>query len=91
MRVPRRQRWRGVFSVDHRVLVGRHGRRCIGAGRGLTASKGANPDARAMIGIVFEPNIGDREVLESTFGAECYNSYGFHEVHRWQPQTNSTQ
>jgi phenylacetate-CoA ligase len=26
------------------------------------------------------PNIGDREVLESTFGAECYNSYGFHEV-----------
>jgi phenylacetate-CoA ligase len=26
------------------------------------------------------PNIGDREVLESTFGAECFNSYGFHEV-----------
>jgi phenylacetate-CoA ligase len=26
------------------------------------------------------PNIGDREVLESTFAAECFNSYGFHEV-----------
>src|SRR5215207_8682807 len=26
------------------------------------------------------PNIGDRERLESTFGPECFNSYGFHEV-----------
>lgn len=26
------------------------------------------------------PNIGDRERLESTFGVECFNSYGFHEV-----------
>jgi phenylacetate-CoA ligase len=26
------------------------------------------------------PNIGDRELLETTFGAECFNSYGFHEV-----------
>jgi phenylacetate-CoA ligase len=26
------------------------------------------------------PNIGDRELLEQTFGAECFNSYGFHEV-----------
>jgi phenylacetate-CoA ligase len=26
------------------------------------------------------PNIGDRQVLESTFGAECFQSYGFHEV-----------
>jgi phenylacetate-CoA ligase len=26
------------------------------------------------------PNIGDRQLLESTFGAECFNSYGFHEV-----------
>jgi phenylacetate-CoA ligase len=26
------------------------------------------------------PNIGDRELLESTFGTECFNSYGFHEV-----------
>jgi OOP family OmpA-OmpF porin len=33
----------------------------LGAGRGLLADKGANPDFRAMIGIVFEPNIGDRD------------------------------
>ena len=26
------------------------------------------------------PNIGDRELLETTFGVECFNSYGFHEV-----------
>jgi phenylacetate-CoA ligase len=26
------------------------------------------------------PNIGDRDLLESTFQAECFNSYGFHEV-----------
>ena len=26
------------------------------------------------------PNIGDRELLESTFGVECFKSYGFHEV-----------
>jgi phenylacetate-CoA ligase len=26
------------------------------------------------------PNIGNRDLLESTFGAECFNSYGFHEV-----------
>jgi phenylacetate-CoA ligase len=26
------------------------------------------------------PNIGDRELLEQTFGIECFNSYGFHEV-----------
>jgi phenylacetate-CoA ligase len=26
------------------------------------------------------PNIGDRDLLEATFGAECFNSYGFHEV-----------
>ncbi len=26
------------------------------------------------------PNIGDRNILESTFGAECFSSYGFHEV-----------
>ncbi len=26
------------------------------------------------------PNIGDRRLLESTFGVECFNSYGFHEV-----------
>jgi len=33
----------------------------LGAGRGLVPGKGANPDFRAMIGIVFEPNIGDRD------------------------------
>jgi phenylacetate-CoA ligase len=26
------------------------------------------------------PNIGDRERLEATFGVECFQSYGFHEV-----------
>jgi len=26
------------------------------------------------------PNIGDRQLLEQTFGAECFESYGFHEV-----------
>ncbi|HSK02966.1 MAG TPA: OmpA family protein [Kofleriaceae bacterium] len=31
----------------------------LGAGRGLVPGKGANPDARAFIGIVFEPNVGD--------------------------------
>ena len=33
----------------------------LGAGRGLLPDRGANPDFRAMIGIVFEPNIGDRD------------------------------
>jgi outer membrane protein OmpA-like peptidoglycan-associated protein len=33
----------------------------LGVGRGLVADKGANPGFRAMIGIVFEPNIGDRD------------------------------
>jgi len=33
----------------------------LGAGRGLVPDKGANPGFRAMIGIVFEPNIGDRD------------------------------
>jgi OmpA-OmpF porin, OOP family len=33
----------------------------LGAGRGLSPAKGANPDFRAFIGIVFEPNIGDRD------------------------------
>ena len=33
----------------------------IGAGRGLMPAKGSNPDFRAFIGIVFEPNIGDRD------------------------------
>jgi OmpA-OmpF porin, OOP family len=33
----------------------------LGAGRGLIADQGANPDLRAFIGIVFEPNVGDRD------------------------------
>ena len=33
----------------------------LGAGRGLLADQGANPDLRAFIGIVFEPSIGDRD------------------------------
>lgn len=33
----------------------------LGAGRGLVPNKGANPDLRAFIGIIFEPNIGDRD------------------------------
>jgi outer membrane protein OmpA-like peptidoglycan-associated protein len=33
----------------------------LGAGRGLVPGEGGNPDFRAMIGIVFEPNIGDRD------------------------------
>ena len=33
----------------------------IGAGRGLMTEQGANPDLRAFIGIVFEPNVGDRD------------------------------
>ncbi|HWU85890.1 MAG TPA: OmpA family protein [Kofleriaceae bacterium] len=33
----------------------------LGAGRGLVPAKGANPEARAFIGIVFEPNLGDRD------------------------------
>jgi outer membrane protein OmpA-like peptidoglycan-associated protein len=33
----------------------------LGAGRGLVTSKGESPDLRAFIGIVFEPNIGDRD------------------------------
>ncbi|HEX3766421.1 MAG TPA: OmpA family protein [Kofleriaceae bacterium] len=33
----------------------------LGLGRGLVPDKGANPGFRAMIGIVFEPNIGDRD------------------------------
>ena len=33
----------------------------LGAGAGLQPDKGGNPDLRAFIGIVFEPNIGDRD------------------------------
>ncbi len=33
----------------------------LGGGAGLMPSRGANPDARAFLGIVFEPNVGDRD------------------------------
>ena len=33
----------------------------LGVGSGLASSKGGSPNARAFIGIVFEPNIGDRD------------------------------
>ncbi len=33
----------------------------LGAGRGLRPANGANPELRAFIGIVFEPNLGDRD------------------------------
>ncbi|MBA3463791.1 MAG: OmpA family protein [Deltaproteobacteria bacterium] len=33
----------------------------LGAGRGLSPSKGGSPDARAFIGIVFEPSVGDKD------------------------------
>jgi OmpA-OmpF porin, OOP family len=44
-----------------KVYLARNSFLSLGAGRGLLADKGANPDFRAMIGIVFEPNIGDRD------------------------------
>ncbi len=37
-------------------------------------------DPKSDFNIRALPNIGDRALLESTFGAECFNSYGFHEV-----------
>ena len=33
----------------------------IGGGTGFLPGEGANPDVRAFLGIVFEPNIGDRD------------------------------
>ena len=33
----------------------------FGAGAGLLDDQGANPDLRAFVGIVFEPNVGDRD------------------------------
>lgn len=37
-------------------------------------------DPRTDFNIKALPNIGDREKLESTWGAQCFESYGFHEV-----------
>src|SRR5580765_6946866 len=39
---------------------------------------GYDPKTDFNIGAL--PNIGDRGLLEETFGVECFNSYGFHEV-----------
>ena len=45
---------------------------------GVAGEMGYDPSTDLKICAL--PNIGDRELLESTFGAECFNSYGFHEV-----------
>ncbi len=37
-------------------------------------------DPRADFNIQALPNIGDRDKLEATWGAQCFESYGFHEV-----------
>ncbi|MGE0547670.1 MAG: OmpA family protein [Kofleriaceae bacterium] len=44
-----------------KVYLARNSFLSLGAGRGLIPDKGGNPDLRAFIGIVFEPNIGDRD------------------------------
>ena len=44
-----------------KVYLARNSFLSLGAGTGLQPAKGANPDFRGMIGIVFEPNIGDRD------------------------------
>jgi phenylacetate-CoA ligase len=42
--------------------------------RGLGYDPATDFNIRAL------PNIGDRTLLEHTFGVECFDSYGFHEV-----------
>ncbi|MCB0971528.1 MAG: hypothetical protein KDA97_08435 [Acidimicrobiales bacterium] len=37
-------------------------------------------DPRRDLALKALPNIGDRALLEETFGAECFESYGIHEV-----------
>ncbi len=44
-----------------KVYLARNSFLSLGAGRGLAPAKGANPSVRAFIGIVFEPNLGDRD------------------------------
>jgi len=44
-----------------KVYLARNSYFLIGGGAGLAPDKAANPAARAFIGIVFEPNIGDRD------------------------------
>jgi OmpA-OmpF porin, OOP family len=47
--------------VGIKLYLARNSFLSLGAGRGLLPGKGSNPDFRGMIGIVFEPNIGDRD------------------------------
>jgi len=44
-----------------KVYLARNSFLTIGGGAGLAPNKAASPAARAFIGIVFEPNIGDRD------------------------------
>jgi outer membrane protein OmpA-like peptidoglycan-associated protein len=44
-----------------KVYLARNSFFLLGGGAGLGGAKAANPDIRAFIGIVFEPNIGDRD------------------------------
>ncbi|MCA9680295.1 MAG: hypothetical protein KC464_35025, partial [Myxococcales bacterium] len=44
-----------------KLYLGKNSFFSLGGGRGLVTTKGANPDLRAFIGIIFEPNIGDRD------------------------------
>jgi outer membrane protein OmpA-like peptidoglycan-associated protein len=44
-----------------KLYLARNSYLTLGAGRGLIAGQGGNPDLRAFIGIVFEPGIGDRD------------------------------
>jgi phenylacetate-CoA ligase len=43
-------------------------------------ARGMGYDPAKDLNIRALPNIGDRELLEKTFGVECFNSSGFHEV-----------
>jgi phenylacetate-CoA ligase len=43
-------------------------------------ARGMGYDPATDLKIRALPNIGDRALLESTFGVECFESYGFHEV-----------
>jgi outer membrane protein OmpA-like peptidoglycan-associated protein len=44
-----------------KVYLARNSFFLLGGGAGLAGDKAANPDVRAFIGIIFEPNIGDRD------------------------------
>jgi OmpA-OmpF porin, OOP family len=44
-----------------KVYLARNSFLTLGGGAGLLPGRGGNPDVRAFMGIVFEPNIGDRD------------------------------